>query len=77
MVSIGLTVVDAEPHCATGSQLDVVTSLLGSGHGTSCVVFLPSMMSLALPSPAHQATMVGGSGVQVRHLPELPALTMD
>jgi hypothetical protein len=33
-------------------------------------------MSLALPSPGHQLTMFGGGGVQVRHLPALPALTI-
>src|SRR6266404_7430841 len=33
-------------------------------------------MSLPFPSPGHQATMPGGGGIQVVHLPALPALKM-
>jgi hypothetical protein len=33
-------------------------------------------MSSALPSPGYQSTMPEGGGVQVRHLPAEPALTM-
>jgi hypothetical protein len=34
-------------------------------------------MSFGFPSPGHQLIMFGGGGVQVRHLPALPALTID
>src|SRR5437763_15399038 len=33
-------------------------------------------MSLALPSPGHQLTMVGGGGIHALHLPALRALTI-
>src|SRR5438477_7344555 len=52
------------------------TSPIGKVTAPTGVPLFSPRMSLPLPSPGHQAIIPGGGGIQVGHLPALPALKM-